>query len=51
MDCIPGNPVKRGLCQRMINWKWSSARYYHAVPLGQQYAGLPRVYVLEPEQT
>ena len=22
------NPVKRGLCQRAVDWKWSSARFY-----------------------
>ncbi|MBY0588370.1 hypothetical protein K2X85_14440 [bacterium] len=42
IEYIHGNPVKRGLCQRMIDWKWSSARYDHAVPLGQQYAGFPQ---------
>ena len=23
------NPVRRGLCERATDWKWSSARYYH----------------------
>lgn len=28
IDYIHTNPVKRGLCDRAIDWKWSSARYY-----------------------
>ena len=28
LDYIHTNPVKRGLCERATDWKWSSARYY-----------------------
>ncbi|HEV7278644.1 MAG TPA: hypothetical protein VGN57_00410 [Pirellulaceae bacterium] len=28
LDYLHLNPVKRGLCDRAIDWKWSSARYY-----------------------
>jgi putative transposase len=28
LDYLHANPVKRGLCERAIDWKWSSARYY-----------------------
>jgi putative transposase len=28
IDYIHNNPVKRGLCQRAIDWDWSSARHY-----------------------
>ncbi|MCO6046160.1 hypothetical protein NG895_19850 [Aeoliella sp. ICT_H6.2] len=28
IDYIHTNPVKRGLCDRATDWKWSSARYY-----------------------
>ena len=28
LDYIHDNPVKRGLCERVIDWPWSSARYY-----------------------
>ena len=28
LDYIHANPVKRGLCDRATDWKWSSARYY-----------------------
>ncbi|GAB4140540.1 MAG: transposase [Planctomycetaceae bacterium] len=27
IDYIHNNPVKRGLCQRAVDWKWSSARH------------------------
>jgi putative transposase len=40
------NPVKRGLCQRAIEWKWSSARYYLADVPGQQYSDLPFIHGL-----
>lgn len=30
MDYIHLNPVRRGLCTRAVDWKWSSARHYHA---------------------
>jgi hypothetical protein len=28
IDYIHLNPVRRGLCERAIDWRWSSARYY-----------------------
>lgn len=28
IDYIHLNPVRRGLCARAIDWRWSSARYY-----------------------
>jgi REP-associated tyrosine transposase len=28
IDYIHSNPVKRGLCKRATDWKWSSARFY-----------------------
>ena len=30
LDYIHTNPVKRGLCQRAVDWDWSSARFYLA---------------------
>jgi putative transposase len=30
LDYIHNNPVKRGLCERAIDWRWSSARFYLA---------------------
>jgi REP-associated tyrosine transposase len=29
IDYIHLNPVRRGLCERVVQWKWSSARFYH----------------------
>ena len=31
IDYIHNNPVKRGLCERPVNWRWSSARFYLAL--------------------
>jgi REP-associated tyrosine transposase len=28
LDYIHNNPAKRGLCERAIDWRWSSARFY-----------------------
>ena len=28
IDYIPLNPVRRGLCERTVEWKWSSARRF-----------------------
>jgi putative transposase len=28
IDYIHNNPVKRGLCQKARDWRWSSARFY-----------------------
>jgi putative transposase len=43
LEYIHHNPVNRGLCRCAVDWKWSSARYYHAVPARQQYPNLPRI--------
>jgi REP-associated tyrosine transposase len=46
VDYIHTNPVKRGLCRRAVDWKWSSAMFHLADPPGQQIAGLPHVHGL-----
>ena len=28
IDYIHLNPVKRGMCEKTVDWKWSSARFY-----------------------
>jgi putative transposase len=28
IDYVHMNPVRRGLCERCTDWKWSSARYF-----------------------
>jgi len=38
------NPVKRGLCERAIDWKWSSARYHEEAPLHRQHDDLPHIH-------
>jgi putative transposase len=43
IDYIHNNPVKRGLCRRVTDWKWSSARYYVLEPPKQQFPDLPIV--------
>ena len=30
IDYIHNNPVKRGLCQKARDWRWSSARFYES---------------------
>ena len=42
IDYIHLNPVRRGLRDRTIDWRWSSARFYsdHAFPIDQH---LPRI--------
>jgi len=49
LDYIHNNPVKRGLCDRAVDWKWSSARYYSSEPEGVQHPGLPHVHGLPAE--
>ncbi len=44
INYIHENPVKRGLCQKATDWKWSSARYYLNEPPGQQEADLPLIH-------
>ena len=45
-DYIHSNPVKRGLCQRAVDWPWSSARYYHGDPPAEQDPRLPFIHGL-----
>lgn len=42
------NPVRRGLCEKSIDWRWSSAKYYPGDPICQQYEGLPTIHGLAP---
>jgi putative transposase len=46
LEYIHSNPVKRGLCQSVVDWKWSSARYYLDLPAQQQYPELPMIHGL-----
>ena len=48
LDYVHHNPVTRGLCQRAIDWKWSSARYYLLEPPKQQDPDLPFIHGLPP---
>ena len=45
IDYIHNNPVRRGLCQRVVEWRWSSARYYHTEG-EEQDSALPRIHGL-----
>ena len=42
------NPVRRKLCETAIQWKWSSARYYHVTDY-QTDKDLPRINGLSAE--
>ena len=46
IDYLHLNPVRRGLCEKAIDGKWSSARYYLLEPPRQQFVGLPHVHGL-----
>lgn len=46
LDYIHQNPVRRGLCKRAVDWKWSSARYYLSDPPRQQESDLPFIHGL-----
>ena len=48
IDYIHQNPVRRGLCEQAIDWKWSSARYYLLEPPRQQFVELPKIHGLPP---
>jgi putative transposase len=48
IDYIHMNPVRRGLCERCIDWKWSSARY-HLLEREQSDPDLPRLTPLPPD--
>lgn len=45
---IHENPVKRGLCQKAIDWKWSSARRF-VFPDQQPDSDLPKIESLPPD--
>ncbi len=46
LEYIHNNPVRRGLCGRDVDWKWSSARYYLDLPARQQHPDLPMIHGL-----
>lgn len=46
---IHRNPCARKLCQRAIDWRWSSARYYLLEPPCQQFPEIPHIHGLRPE--
>lgn len=48
VDYIHCNPVRRGLCERAVDWNWSSARY-HLLPDEPLDSMLPRLTPLPPE--
>jgi putative transposase len=48
IDYVHRNPVRRGLCERAIDWKWSSARY-HLFPDEPQSPDLPKLSPLPPD--
>ena len=48
IDYIHNNPVRRGLVDRCVDWKWSSARYYLLQPPKQQFPKLPHVHGVPP---
>ena len=48
MDYIHLNPVRRGLCERAVDWRWSSARHY-GDPAWPVDAALPKVHALPAE--
>jgi putative transposase len=46
LEYIHNNPVSRGLCRCAVDWKWSSAKYYHNIPPRQQHPNLPMIHGL-----
>ena len=48
IDYMHNNPVQRGLCQRAVAWKWSSAHWYLGDPPRQQDPELPFIHGLPP---
>jgi putative transposase len=48
IDYIHHNPVRRGLCERAVDWRWSSARFYLCDPPRQQDPDLPWIHGLPP---
>jgi putative transposase len=49
LDYIHLNPVRRGLVDRAVDWKWSSASWYLLDPARQQRPGLPLIHGLPVE--
>lgn len=49
INYIHMNPVKRGLCEKPVDWTWSSARYYLLDPPRQQFPELPFIHGLPPD--
>ncbi|REJ69598.1 MAG: hypothetical protein DWQ31_03770 [Planctomycetota bacterium] len=49
MDYIHANPVSRELCSRAVDWRWSSAGFYHGDPPMSQDPDLPKLQGLPPE--
>ncbi|MCC6491444.1 MAG: transposase [Pirellulales bacterium] len=45
IDYIHENPVRRGLCSRSADWKWSSARWFDG-PASEIEPGLPKLAML-----
>jgi putative transposase len=48
IDYLHKNPVRRGLCQRAADWRWSSARHYLQEGYVQD-PQLPHIHGLPPE--
>lgn len=46
VEYIHMNPVRRGLVERAVDWKWSSASWYLLDPPRQQLPGLPVIHGL-----
>lgn len=48
IDYLHRNPVRRKLCERAVDWKWSSARHYLGNH-GHRDPDLPEIHGLPPE--
>jgi putative transposase len=48
IDYVHTNPVRRGLCLRAIDWRWSSARF-HLLSMSEVDSDLPRLSPIPPE--
>ena len=48
IDYFHMNPVNRGLCDKAVDYKWSSARYYLLEPPKQQFPSLPHIHGIPP---
>ena len=46
LDYLHENPVRRGLCRRAVDWRWSSARFYREEPPCRQRPPLPYLHGL-----